>query len=309
MSPAITFAIPYYRGRDYLVEAIESVRAQSADDWELVVVDDAGPEQADDLISVYDDPRMRYVRHAQNVGMTRNWNACLSLARSPLVTLLHQDDRLLPRYAERVLEAARRYPGAAAYFTDVRVIGAAGDAGTSAADLAKKLARRPRHDYALAGDAGLSAILANNYIYCPALCLNRAVVGPDPFDPRWLMVQDLDFTTRQILADRALVSVREVLFEYRRHVGNQTEAYTLDSSRFREEVELYRSLAFAAHERGWNRSERSARRRWMLRGHLVQKALVDLVERRGRGARHKLALLIADLRGRPIAEGASRREG
>ncbi len=299
-TPSITFAIPYFRNQALLDEAIRSVLAQTVDDWELVVVDDAGPEPAADLVAAYGDQRIRYVRHPENVGMTRNWNACVDLARADLVTLLHQDDRLLPGYAERVLGAAQSRPGAAAYFTDVRVIGPGGDPATSAADLAKRLARRPRHDYALQGDRGLAAIVANNYIYCPSLCLNRSVIGPEPFDPRWRMVQDLDFTTRQLLAGRELVSVREALFEYRRHEGNQTEAYTLDASRFSEEVELYRSLATAAQGRGWPRAERAARVRWMLRGHLLQKALVDLVGRRGRGARHKLRLLVADLRGRPV---------
>ncbi len=295
-APSITFAIPYYSNRVLLAEAMASVIAQSVDDWELVVVDDAGPEPADDLVAAYGDPRIRYVRHPENLGMTRNWNACLDLARAGLVTLLHQDDRLLPTYAERVVAAARAHPGAAAYFTDVRVIGPDGEPATTAADLAKKLARRPRHDYSLAGDGGLAAIISNNYIYCPSLCLNREVIGPEPFDVRWRMVQDLDFTTRQLLAGRTLMCVREVLFDYRRHTGNQTEAYTRDASRFREEVDLYRSLATAARRQGWRRSERAARRRWMLRGHLLQRALTDVSAARWAGARTKLGLLVADLR-------------
>ena len=47
-NPSITFAIPYYRGVDYLRHAIASVQAQTRDDWECVVVDDAGPESAAD---------------------------------------------------------------------------------------------------------------------------------------------------------------------------------------------------------------------------------------------------------------------
>lgn len=299
MDPApIAFAIPYYRNRDYLREAIDSVRAQTHPDWELLVVDDAGPEPADDLVAAYDDPRMRYVRHHTNIGMTANWNACLRLATAPLATLLHQDDRVLPRYAERVLEAARRSPGAAAYFTDVRVIGSEGDSTMTAADLAKRFSRRPRHDYDLAGDAGMASVIANNYIFCPSMCLDRALVGPDPFDAGWAQVQDLDFTTRQFLLGRTLHSIREVLFEYRRHESNQTQANTLDASRFVEELELHRLLETRARDQGWPRSERAARRRLMVRGHLTQKMLMDLAQRRPSAARSKWDLLRADLRAR-----------
>src|SRR5690606_6066717 len=62
-SPAISFAIPYYRGRDYLREAVESVLAQTRPDWELLVVDDCGPEPADDLVASYGDSRIRYHRN------------------------------------------------------------------------------------------------------------------------------------------------------------------------------------------------------------------------------------------------------
>jgi len=293
----VAFAIPYFHNRDYLREAIDSVRAQTHEDWELLVVDDAGPEPAEDLVAAYGDARMRYLRHEVNVGMTANWNACLRLARAPLTTLLHQDDRLLPRYAERVLAASRRSPGAAAYFTDVRVIGDDGSATMTAADLAKRFSRRPKDDYDLAGDEGMASIISNNYIFCPSMCLDRAVVGPDPFDARWSQVQDLDFTTRQFLRGGTLHSIREVLFEYRRHESNQTQANTLDATRFVEELELHRLLETRASERGWPRSQRAARRRLMVRGHLAQKMLVDLARRRPSAARGKWALLRADLRG------------
>jgi len=298
MAAPITFAIPYFRNRTFLGEAIESVRSQTTSDWELLVVDDAGPEPADDLIASYADSRMRYVRHEANLGMTANWNACLRLANAPLTTLLHQDDRLLPRYAERVLAAARARPDAAAYFTDVRVIGLNGEPTTTAADLAKKLSRRPKTDYDLAGDDAMASLVATNYIYCPSLCLNRSVVGTDPFDGSWSMVQDLEFTTRQLLQGRELHCVREVLFEYRRHSDSQTESYTLDASRFVEELRLYRGLEAKALDQGWERSARAARRRWMLRGHVGHKMLVDLIRGRPTAAGRKAALLTADLLGR-----------
>jgi glycosyltransferase involved in cell wall biosynthesis len=298
MDPApIAFAIPYYRNRAYLREAIESVRAQTHPDWELLVVDDAGPEPAEDLVAGYRDPRMRYLRHDTNLGMTENWNACLAMATARLTTLLHQDDRLLPRYAERVLAAAHRRPGAAAYFTDVRVIGPDGRSTTTPADLAKRLSRRPKEDYDLSGDAAMASIIANNYIFCPSMCLDREIVGADPFDAGWSQVQDLDFTTRQFLLGRRLHSVREVLFEYRRHEANQTEANTLDATRFVEEIELHRLLEIRARDRGWPRSERAARRRVMVRGHLAERMLADLAGRRPSAAREKWRLLCADLRG------------
>src|SRR4051794_17742078 len=64
--PAISFAIPYYRNRGYLEETIGSVLAQTIDDWELTVVDDAGPEPAHEIVEALGDARVRYLRNSVN---------------------------------------------------------------------------------------------------------------------------------------------------------------------------------------------------------------------------------------------------
>ena len=135
MSPRISFTIPYYDNRPYLAEAIASVRAQTVEDWELVVVDDRGPEPAEDLVSAIVDDRVSYVRNEENLGLAGNWNECVRRATAPWVTVLHGDDRLLPAYAERVLAVAEAPRPAgqtlAAVFTDVVTIGRTGEPTTT----------------------------------------------------------------------------------------------------------------------------------------------------------------------------------
>ena len=296
--PAISFAIPYYRNVAYLLETIMSVRKQTVGDWELIVVDDAGPEPAHDLIDAIGDPRIRYVRNVSNLGLARNWNECVRLCRAPLVNVVHADDRLHPEYAARVLDAAARHPEAAAVFTDVTIIGPDGRPTRTLPDLAKRLVPRPRHDHDLAGDRGLAGLLAGNYILCPTLCLRPAIVGTTPFDPRWKFVPDQAFTVGQLLAGRTLHSIRAPLLEYRRHESSQTSALTSDSSRFEEELEFSREMAVEAAARGWTRSARAARWRVLTRTHLLLRIGLDLVGRRFGAAKQKRRILWGDLRHR-----------
>ncbi|UUZ60009.1 glycosyltransferase family 2 protein [Nocardioides sp. B-3] len=138
-SPRITFAIPYYRGRDYLSEAIGSVLAQTVSDWQLLVVDDCGPEPADDVVAAFHDPRITYVRNERNLGLAGNWNECVRLTTTPPVTILHGDDRLLPDYAARVLAAAEAQPGVTVLFTDTVNIDGDGAPTRTPADIVKGL--------------------------------------------------------------------------------------------------------------------------------------------------------------------------
>ena len=296
--PLISFAIPYYDNPDYLLEAVASVCRQTVTNWELVVVDDAGPSPAREAVEALADPRISYVRNEHNLGLAGNWNECIRRSRAPLVTVLHADDRLLPTYAERVLEAARLRPQAAAVFTDVKIIGPDGQPTRTIADVAKRVVRRPPFDHDVVGDIGVAGLLVGNYILCPTLCIRPAIVGQAPFDPRWRFVPDLDFTVGQLLAGRTLRAIREPLLEYRRHTGSQTSSLTGDSSRFEEEFTFLAQMAEAAQAKGWTRSARAGRLRVTARVHLALRLSLDLGRGRFRAAQQKGRILRRDLRHR-----------
>jgi len=297
-TPRITFAIPYYRGRDYLREAIESVLAQTVSDWLLLVIDDRGPEPADDVVAAFDDPRITYVRNDRNLGLAGNWNECVRLAGTPWVTILHGDDRLLPSYAERVLAAAERQPNVTALFTDAVNIDGDGDPTRTLADIAKGLLPRRKDDHALAGDDDLAGLLAGNYIVCPTMCLRRDLVGPEPFDPSLRFVPDWEFTTRVLMEGGRLFAVRTPLLEYRRHGGSETSLQTEDATRFVEEIAFLERRAAELEPLGWTASARSARRRITVRGHLFVLTGLDLVHGQRAAARSKWQVLREDLRRR-----------
>ena len=297
-SPRITFAIPYYRGRDYLGEAIRSVLAQTASDWNLLVVDDCGPEPAEDVVAGFDDPRITYVRNERNLGLAGNWNECVRLANTPWVTILHGDDRLLPEYAARVLAAAERRPGVTALFTDTVNIDGDGAPTRTLADIVKGLLPRRKGDHELAGDDDLAGLLAGNYIVCPTMCLRRDLVGEAPFDASLKFVPDWEFTTRVLMEGGRLFAVRTPLLEYRRHGGSETSLQTEDASRFVEEIAFLKQREAELGTLGWTASARSARRRITVRGHLFVLAGLDLARGQRAAARSKWRVLRADLRRR-----------
>ncbi|HQU45460.1 MAG TPA: glycosyltransferase, partial [Pirellulales bacterium] len=266
MLPSITFAIPFYANLAYLRKAIESVLGQSHGKWKLLVCDD-GAEQAATETAVADfrDARIGYHRNERPLGMAGNWNRCLDLADTDLVTLLHADDELLPNYASTMREEADRRPQAAAFFCDAEVIGADGNRRFSLPDAFKKILKtRGRQTIELAGRQGVKALLRGNFIMCPTLCYRKSVLGARRFSERWKMVQDLDLTTRLLLSGETLVGTPEVAYRYRRHGENSSDQYTRDLLRFREESALYSILGREAAERGWADVNRTARRQTII---------------------------------------------
>ncbi len=274
----IGFAIPFHRDVAYLREAIESVMRQSEPDWKLWVVDDAGghPDRAAAaaLVRSLDDPRIHHLENDSGGGMVGNWNRCLDLADSELVTLLHGDDQLLPGYAACMLGLADDHPGAVAFHCEARIVSATGRPVFSLPDAAKQLFTPKGTDAGvLSGEPGATALMRGNFIMCPTLCFRRARLGSRRFDDTWSQVQDLELTVRLLMEGEQIVGTPEQAYAYRRHEGSATTAHSESRLRFEEEFRLFDEIARRAEARGWNETAKVARRRRIVKLHLLYRAL------------------------------------
>lgn len=292
MGATITFAIPFYKQRTYLEKAVQSVFAQTVTDWRLLISDESPAGEAAELLRKYDDPRMQISRNDGARGMAENWNRCLDIAETDLVTLLHEDDELLPWYANVMVRALARDPRAAAMSCRARVIDAAGRTAFSFVDRFKDFLKPVgRTPCALRGPGGIADLLRGNFIMCPTVCYRRQRIGARRFDPHWKFVLDLDFFTRLLGEGESIVVLPEVAYAYRRHTSNTTVAYTANLLRFREEVSLYERLEDRALKNGWADVSQVAHGKRMIQLHLLFRTLSDATRGRFREAREKLAYL------------------
>jgi glycosyltransferase involved in cell wall biosynthesis len=90
--PLISIVVPTYNRSRLLREAVDSVRGQTYERWELVLVDDGSTDDTAAVFAGLDDPRMRVVRleHTGNAASVRN--AGLAAARGTYVAFLDDDD-------------------------------------------------------------------------------------------------------------------------------------------------------------------------------------------------------------------------
>ncbi|MBE6330742.1 MAG: glycosyltransferase family 2 protein [Bacteroidales bacterium] len=110
--PLFTIAIPAYKAL-YFGEAIESCLAQTFQDFELVIVDDASPEKLGEIVGRYNDTRIRYCRNERNCGAVNvvdNWNKCLEYANGQYIICMGDDDKLLPKCLELYNDLIAKYP-------------------------------------------------------------------------------------------------------------------------------------------------------------------------------------------------------
>jgi glycosyltransferase involved in cell wall biosynthesis len=95
MSPLVSIVIPCYKGSRFLAEAIESCLQQTYAEFEVIVVDDASPENDGEIADRFAarDTRVRVLRHPVNGAVSRAFNTGFHAAQGDLFTRLAQDDR------------------------------------------------------------------------------------------------------------------------------------------------------------------------------------------------------------------------
>lgn len=124
MNPVFTIAIPSYKRR-FLRETIESCLSQKYPSFEIVVLDDASPENLWEICSTFSDNRLKYFRNDVNVGAERvvdNWNKCLELASGSYFICIGDDDRLTPTALGTYSELIGKYPNLDIYHGQTEVI-------------------------------------------------------------------------------------------------------------------------------------------------------------------------------------------
>src|SRR3954451_11587425 len=110
-----TFLMSTYNAGPHLRPALDSILAQTVDDWRLVAVDDGSSDGTRELLAEYGpDERVRVELFDQNRGQTAALNHGLSLVETEWVARLDQDDLAAPERIERQLAYLESNPGVVA---------------------------------------------------------------------------------------------------------------------------------------------------------------------------------------------------
>lgn len=126
-SPQVSVITPTYNRADFLMTAIESVQAQTFDNWEMLIVDDGSTDDTAELVSSYatKDSRIRYFRQP-NQGQSVARNRALEHARGEFVCFLDSDNAWIPEKLGSQLAVFRESPEVDVVYGDIITINEAG---------------------------------------------------------------------------------------------------------------------------------------------------------------------------------------
>lgn len=210
IQPLISFITPVFDTPvAWLEEAVESVRAQIYENWELILVDDASTD-AETLAALPGlmacDPRIRFARREQSGGISAASNTAIALAQGEWIGLLDHDDFIEPDTLFEVVKLLQAQPEADLIYSDE-----------------DKLTENGFEAPSLKPDWSPDFFASYNYV-CHFTCLRRALaLEVGGFRPEFDGAQDYDLFLRVIEKTDRIHHVPRVLYHWRRSATSTSD--------------------------------------------------------------------------------------
>jgi glycosyltransferase involved in cell wall biosynthesis len=218
-APKVSVCIDSFNYGRFLAEAIESVLEQTFGDFEVVITDDCSTDDSFEIAQRYaaQDTRITLVQNAQNLGMVRNRNACLALARGEYVKWLHADDFLCSREAlEKMAAMLDAHRGVALVASARRIVN---EKSVPLETWSAFEQRRP-----IAGVTVINRCLfeQRNLIGGPSAVMFRRSLSTRGFDEAFFVMADLEMWFH-LLEQGSFSYIEQPLSAFRTHGRQQTE--------------------------------------------------------------------------------------
>jgi len=202
-SSEVTVVIPLFNYSNHIIEALESVRHQTLNGLDLIVIDDRSTDHSLDVSREWFERessrfnRALLLRNDKNSGLALTRNVGFANAETPFVAPLDADNMLLPTFAEHCLTAIRK-TGAAFVFPHIQEFGnRSGIIGRCEFDPVR--------------------FLGGNYIDAMSLVRKSAWAAVGGYDPIRFGWEDYDFWCKCVERGLWGVSLPRILAGYRVH--------------------------------------------------------------------------------------------
>lgn len=221
--PLISIVTPLYNTPiAYFDEMVNSVRRQSYENWELILVN-ASPEceSLRHAIAAVDDARVKVVELSENKGISENTVKGIEASEGDYIAFLDHDDIIEPNLLYEYVKAISGDPDIDLLYCDEDSITHDG-------------ARR--FNPSLKFDLNLDLLLTHNYV-CHMLAISRRAYDKVvPYDSTVDGAQDFDLTLRVSRVAKKTVRIPRVLYHWRQHAGSTNggstavKPYVVDAS-------------------------------------------------------------------------------
>lgn len=209
MLPQVSILMPVYNTAPYLREAMDSMLSQTFADFELIVLNDCSPDNAEEILDTYDDPRIVRYRGERNVGLANVLNVGIEMARGKYIARMDSDDLSLPNRLKVQVDYLETHPDIDLVSVGMQLFGAKEEVWTRVSDPEK---------------VKVNALFQSPVLHASSVWRKESFERHGlRFRQDMVPAEDYDLWTRALVRGFKLVNLPDVLYRYRLHPNQATQ--------------------------------------------------------------------------------------
>lgn len=201
--PRVSILMPVYNTAPYLREAMDSMLSQTFTDFELIVLDDCSPDNAEEILDTYDDPRIVRYKGEKNMGLSNVLNTGIEMAKGKYIARMDSDDISMPNRLQVQVDYLEQHPEVDLVSVGMQLFGAKEEVWIREQNPEKVKITALFH----------SPVLHASSVWRKASFEKNGL----RFIQDMVPAEDYDLWTRALLKSLKLVNLPDVLYKYRIH--------------------------------------------------------------------------------------------
>jgi glycosyltransferase involved in cell wall biosynthesis len=118
----VSVCMTTYNGERYIYKQIKSILEQIQENDEIIVCDDQSSDSTTSIISSFQDKRIKIIINEKNLGFSKNFSKCISLAEGNFIFLSDHDDIWLPGKIEKYLSIFQEKSDVVSIMSNMEII-------------------------------------------------------------------------------------------------------------------------------------------------------------------------------------------
>ncbi|HHP7230841.1 MAG TPA: glycosyltransferase family 2 protein [Xenococcaceae cyanobacterium] len=257
----VSVCIPTYNRSHYLQYAINSVLNQTYTDYELIICDDASTDDTATVVRQYQDNRLRYIQHPQNMGRSKNMRSGFSAATGVYFIKFDDDDAIAPEFLAKTVAILDSYPEVDFVCTDHWIINADSQRDTAATKENSAKWGKDKLRFGIIPNLVRETFINQSLQVGSTLFRYECLKAVDYMRPQADGCEDFDLLVRLAIAGYQGYFLPELLMEYRFHGGQTSlkqdihflsaKTFCIDSYQFSDsQIEQLRLKKLAITQQG-----------------------------------------------------------
>lgn len=225
MMPLVSILMPVYNTAPYLREALDSMLSQTFTDFELIVLNDCSPDDAEAILDTYTDPRIVRYKGEKNAGLSNVLNVGLSIARGKYIARMDSDDISLPNRLQVQVDYLETHPEIDLVSVGMQLFGAKEEVWIREQNPEK---------------VKINALFHSPILHASSVWRKDSFEKQDlRFRQEMVPAEDYDLWARALLKGLKLVNLPDVLYKYRTHPNQATLQTDKTSAKSRDVQQEY----------------------------------------------------------------------